>query len=48
MKSIITTVLLILVVVLIFHATVGGEDGTEEMVRSGGLRINTTIESINP
>ncbi|MFD0871074.1 MULTISPECIES: hypothetical protein [Paenibacillus] len=48
MRSLLITLLLLLAVILIFNSTVGGKDGTEEMVRSGGSRINSVIESINP
>lgn len=48
MKDILVTILLLGVVLLIYTATVGGKDGMEDKVRSGGGRIHTTIERLNP
>ncbi|MEI7026962.1 hypothetical protein [Paenibacillus sp. y28] len=48
MKSILMTVLLLLVVIVIYNATMGGSGGTKGLVRERGSTINTTIQSIDP
>ncbi|GAA3410932.1 hypothetical protein ACFFNY_18830 [Paenibacillus hodogayensis] len=48
MRHILITVMLVIVVIAIYSATVGGETGMEHNVRSTGGSLNGTIQSINP
>jgi len=48
MRQILMTVMLVLVVIAIYMATIGGENGMQSSVRATGGRLNGTIESINP
>ncbi|WNR45217.1 hypothetical protein [Paenibacillus roseipurpureus] len=48
MRSILVTVLLVIVVIGIYFDVVGGNTGTRSQVRDSGARINGSIERINP
>lgn len=48
MKEILVTVMLLIVVIALYNATIGGADGGKKRVRDGGSRINVTIQSISP
>ena len=48
MRHILATVMLIIVVIAIYSATIGGSGGMKENVKSTGGRLNGTIQSINP
>ncbi|GAB2671015.1 hypothetical protein ACFQWB_13775 [Paenibacillus thermoaerophilus] len=48
MRSILMTVMLLLTVVLIYMATVGGEGGMKQSIRLNAERSRGSIESINP
>ncbi|NRF93821.1 hypothetical protein HQN89_23055 [Paenibacillus frigoriresistens] len=48
MRSILVTVMLIMVVIVIYNSVVGGSTGTRKQVSDSGARINGTIERINP
>ena len=48
MKSILVTVLLMIVVIGIYFDVVGGSTGTRRQVSDSGGRINGSIERINP
>jgi hypothetical protein len=47
-RSILVTVMLIMVVIVIYNNVVGGSTGTRKQVSNGGARINGTIERIDP
>ncbi|MDR6551921.1 hypothetical protein [Paenibacillus qinlingensis] len=48
MRSILVTVLLVMVVIGIYIDVVGGNTGTRRQVSDSGARINVSIERINP
>lgn len=48
MRSMLMTVMLIIVAVTIYNSTVGGQGGTKEKVKDSGGKVNISIESINP
>jgi hypothetical protein len=48
MKSILITLLLLLVAIGVYNSTIGGDDGTKAKVRQGGGRINSVIQQIDP
>ncbi|MFD0698156.1 hypothetical protein ACFQZT_29195 [Paenibacillus sp. GCM10027628] len=48
MRSILVTVMLIMVAILIYSHVVGGSNGTRQQVSDGGARINDTIQKIDP
>lgn len=48
MRSILVTVLLLIVVIGIYFDVVGGSTGTRRQVSDSGGRINGSIERINP
>jgi hypothetical protein len=48
MRSILVTVMLLMVSIVIYLNTIGGEDGTGNRVKQNGSRIGTAIQSIDP
>jgi hypothetical protein len=48
LKSILITIMLVIVVVSIYNHVVGGSTGTKQQVTNSGGRINGTIQSIDP
>lgn len=48
MRAILVTVMLIVVAIAIYNATVGGENGTQQQVKDTGGRMNVTIQQISP
>jgi hypothetical protein len=48
LRSILMTVMLVMVAIVIYNAVVGGPDGTNQQVKNSGGRINLTIQSIDP
>lgn len=48
MKHILATVMLVAVVVSLYAATIGGEEGMHRSVKTTGGKLNGTIQSINP
>ncbi|MBP1966860.1 hypothetical protein [Paenibacillus aceris] len=48
MKSILVTVMLIMVVIVIYNSAIGGNTGTRKQVNNSGAKINGTIERIDP
>ena len=42
------TVMLVVVVIVIYSATIGGEGGMEQGVKETGGHLNGTIRSIDP
>lgn len=47
MRSILMTVMLIIVTIVIYNGTVGGEEGAKKQLKESGVRMNLTIERIN-
>jgi hypothetical protein len=47
MRSILMSVMFIMVVIVIYMNTVGGDEGAKEKLKESGERINHTIERIN-
>ncbi|WP_187274204.1 hypothetical protein [Paenibacillus sp. N3.4] len=48
MRSILVTVMLVMVVMVIYSHVVGGSAGTRNQISLSGARINGTIERIDP
>ncbi len=48
MKVILVCIMLIIAAIAIYSNVIGGEDGSKEMVRDRGSRVNQAIQSINP
>ncbi len=48
MRALLMSVMLIIAVIAIYHATIGGNGGIRDMVTDRGQRINDSIERINP
>ncbi|MBD0383713.1 hypothetical protein [Paenibacillus sedimenti] len=48
MRSILVTVMLIMVVIMIYSNVVGGSGGTRQQVTNSGARISGTIQKIDP
>ncbi|WP_157256909.1 hypothetical protein [Paenibacillus sp. Soil750] len=48
MRSILVTVLLMIVVIGIYMDVVGGSTGTRKQISNSGARISGSIERINP
>lgn len=48
MRHILVTVMLVVVVIAIYSATIGGDGGMESNVKDAGGRLNGTIRSIDP
>jgi hypothetical protein len=48
MKEILCVILLIAAVLLIYEGTVGGADGMESKVKSGGGRVHEAVIRLNP
>jgi hypothetical protein len=48
LKVILVSIMLIIAVIAIYSNVIGGEEGTKEMVRDRGSRVNQAIQSINP
>jgi hypothetical protein len=48
MRSILITVMLILVALAIYNAVVAGPTGTRRLITEGGGKINGTIERMDP
>jgi hypothetical protein len=47
-RSILITVMLVLVALVIYNSVVSGPTGTRQIVSDGGGRINQTIQSMDP
>ena len=47
MRTILMTIMLIIVSIAIYNSTVGGEEGAKQKVKENGLQINHSIERIN-
>lgn len=48
MREILITVMLLIVIIVLYNATIGGPDGSKQHVRESGGRVNATIQRINP
>ncbi|WP_164821388.1 hypothetical protein [Paenibacillus koleovorans] len=48
MKQILAAVMLILVILVIYSASIGGEEGMRARVRGSGNTVGDVIESIDP
>ncbi len=48
MRQLLVTALLIIVILVIYNRTIGGEEGTKSKVIDSGVRVGTSIQSINP
>ncbi len=48
MRSILITVMLIIVAVTIYVNTMGGSSGTNNIIKAQGQKINQSIQSISP
>ncbi|WP_438448500.1 hypothetical protein [Gorillibacterium sp. sgz5001074] len=48
MKEILCVILLIAAVLVLYEGIVGGEDGMQNKVRSGGGRVRDAIVRLNP
>ena len=48
MKSILTTVLLLVVIIVLYEATIGGESGAGRILEERGSRLQDEIGGIDP
>ncbi|WP_197081139.1 hypothetical protein [Gordoniibacillus kamchatkensis] len=48
MRSILITVMLVMVALVIYNSVVAGPSGTRSLIMNGGGRINETIERMDP
>jgi hypothetical protein len=48
MRSILITVMLVMVALVIYSSVVAGPTGTRRLIMDGGGRINETIERMEP
>jgi hypothetical protein len=48
MRSILISMMLVIVIIVLYEHTIGGRNGTLSNTENRGIRVNTEIERIEP